>query len=200
MMNAFSNPSATLMKRLLIVMATLTCLASCDDGTASTDNDVAAFSQQLQGTWTLDKVTVNPNQTGSTTIAPVKEYACDKLSAVFKAKDVVNKYEITYSDRVVRVMKYYTCTLAPEELSWRIEPDALASTNTSNWMTGKNFSIKEINEATLTSKLKLLFFNLDNHSPDGKPCTSSTRNKLILEVEFDTKEAATFRLEFSKTK
>jgi len=182
------------------VMATVTCLVSCDDGTASTDNDVAVFSQQLQGTWTLDKVTVNPNQAGSTIIAPVKQYACDRLSSVFQAKDVVNKYEITYSDRVVRVMKHYTCKLAPEELSWRIEPDALASTNSSNWMTGKNFSIKEINEATLTSKLKLVFFNLDNHSPDGEPCTSSTRNKLTLEVEFDTKEAATFRLEFSKTK
>ena len=198
-MNAFSNPSARLMKRMLIVMATLTCFTSCDDGSSTTDNDVAAFSQQLQGTWTLDKVTVNPDQSGSVIIAPVKEYACDKLSSAFKAKDVVNKYEITYSDRVVHVMKHYTCRLAPEELSWRIEANEKASTNTSNWMSGKNFTIKEINEATLTSTLKLVFFNLENKSPDGKPCTSSTKNKLWLDVEFDTKESSTFRLEFSKT-
>src|SRR5690348_16824427 len=126
-MNAFSIHSARLMKRLLIVMATLTSFTSCDDGSSTTDNDVAAFSQQLQGTWTLDKVTVNPDQSGSVTIAPVKEYACDKLSSTFKAKDVVNKYEITYSDRVVHVMKHYTCKLAPEELSWRIEADQKAS-------------------------------------------------------------------------
>lgn len=200
-MNAVSQfGSATLLKRCLIAIATLTCFARCaDDALSPAEQDVAAFSQQLQGNWTLDKVTLYPDQSSPIAIAPVKEYACDKLSTTFQAKDVVNKYAITYSDNVVKVMKHYTCRLAPEEISWRIELQEQADAASANWMSGKNFKIKEINEGTLTSELKLVFFNLDNCSPDGKPATTATKNKLWLEVEFDNKEAATYRLEFSKS-
>ena len=197
----FPYSSTRLLKRWFIALSTIVAFARCDDNSLSpAEQDVATFSQQLHGSWTLDKVTINPEHTGSVVIAPVKDYACDKLSTAFQAKDVVNKYSITYSDRVLHVMKHYTCRLAPEELSWRVEPELQADGKAINWMTGKNFKIKEINEGVLTSELRLVFFNLDNCAPDGDPATAATKNKLWLEVEFDTKEKATFRLEFSKAK
>ncbi|MGC3948702.1 MAG: hypothetical protein QM762_30080 [Chryseolinea sp.] len=190
---------SSLLKVLLIPAATSLLTISCsDDSLSPAEQDVARFSQQLQGTWTLDKVTVESGKSGGVVIAPVKEFACDKLSSAFQAKDVVNKYAITYSDKVVHVMKYYTCRLAPEELSWQIEPAEESSSESINWMSGKSFKIKEINEGTLTGELKLLFFNLDNCAPDGKPATPATKNKLSVQVVFDTKEQSTFNLEFSK--
>jgi hypothetical protein len=56
-----------------------------------------------------------------------------------------------------------------------------------------------VNEAAVNAEYKLVFFNLEHCGPDGKPSTSGTRNKLSLEVTFDTKEEATYKLEFSKT-
>lgn len=186
------------LSKLAVVLASLICFVSCDDNATSPgEQDIATFSKQLQGTWTLDKVTVRPDEPGSVVIAPVREFACDKLSKVFSAKDVVNKYSISYSNKTLSVKKHYTCRLAPEELNWRITPGDVSGESI-NWMTGKNFMIKEIREAALTAEYKLLFFNLDNCGPDGKPASASTRNKLWLEVSFDTKEEATFRLEFSK--
>lgn len=185
--------------RSSLVAFTVVLLASCnDDSLTPAQQDVAKFSQQLQGTWTLDKVVLESGPSGSVTIAPVKEFACDKLKTTFQAKDVVNKYTISYSGNVVHVMKHYTCKLAPEALSWKIELDEQPGGEAINWMTGKNFTIKEINEGTMTGELKLSFFNLDNCSPDGDPATSATKNKLWLDVVFDTKEKATFHLEFSK--
>ncbi|MEJ1237773.1 hypothetical protein WBG78_06585 [Chryseolinea sp. T2] len=170
-----------------------------DDSLSPAEQDIANFSQQLQGTWTLDKVSVQSGKSNGVIVAPVKEYACDKLSNVFQAKDVVNKYTISYDKKVVHVMKHYTCKLAPEELSWKIELGEQTGAESINWMSGKNFKIKEINEGSLSGELRLLFFNLDNCGPDGKPATSATKNKLRLEVVFDTKEEATFSLEFSKS-
>lgn len=190
--------SFSLLRYWLIAAVVPTLLIRCsDDPISPAEQDIANFSQQLQGTWTLDKVTVN-SAGGGVTISPVKDYACDKVTAAFQAKDVVNKYTITYVGKVVKVMKYYTCSLRPEELSWKIEVDDQPDGNNINWMTGKSFNIKEINEGTLTGELKLLFFNLDNPSPDGKPATSATKNKLWLDVVYDTKEQSKFRLEFSK--
>ncbi|HTF20039.1 MAG TPA: hypothetical protein VK658_18325 [Chryseolinea sp.] len=195
----YTNSSAILLKKWTIVIATVLCFAGCEDNSLTpAEQDIAAFSQQLQGNWTLDKVTINAEPSGTVTIAPVREFACDKVSKAFQTKDVVNKYAITYSDKVLHVMKQYTCRLAPEELSWRIELAEQAIDESTNWMTGKNFKIKEINEGTVTGEFRLLFFNLDNCSPDGKAATSAMKNKLWLEVEYDTKEQATFRLEFSK--
>lgn len=194
-----SVASASLLKKGSLALATLLWFASCEDNAMTpAEQDIAIFSQQLAGEWTLDKVTVNPEQSTTVTIAPVREYACDKVSNAFQAKDVVNRYSITYSDKVLHVMKRYTCRLAPEELSWRIEPAEQAIDESTNWMTGKNFKIQEINEGTVTARFRLLFFNLGNSSPDGKPATAATKNKLRLEVEYDTREEATFRLEFSK--
>ena len=194
----FPSYSVSLLRTWLIVAATLFCFASCDDNSLSpAEQDIAVFSQQLQGSWSLDKVTVNPELSTSVTIAPVKEFACDKVAKTFLTKDVVNKYSIRYTDNVLHVVKQYTCRLAPEALSWRIELADQAVDESTNWMTGKNFKIKEINEGTLTGEFKLLFFNLDNCSPDGKAATNATKNKLRLEFQ-DEKEQATVRLEFSK--
>ena len=197
-MKVVSVHAPALLRFWLIAAISMFLLSCNDDSLTPAEQEVATFSQQLQGTWTLDKVIVGSGNAG-VTIAPVKEFACDKLSTAFQAKDVVNKYTISYTDKVVHVMKHYTCKLAPEELSWRIELDEQSGGETVNWMSGKNFKIKEINEGTLTGELKLLFFNLDNCSPDGKPATTATKNKLWLEVVFDTKEKATFHLEFSKS-
>ena len=187
-------------KHVLIAMIALVWFASCqDDSITPAEQDVATFSQQLQGTWQLDKVTVNETSSQAVTIAPVREFACDKLSTTFQAKDVVNQYTITYSDKVLHVKKQYTCRLAPEELSWKIARTDESGEHV-NWMTGKTFSIKEVNEATVNAEYKLSFFNLDHCGPDGKPSTAQTKNKLSLLVTYDTKEQATFRLEFSKTK
>ena len=195
----FPGYSVSLLRTRLIAAATILCFASCDDNSLSpAEQDIAVFSQQLQGNWYLDKVTVNREQSSSVTIAPVKEFACDKVAKTFQTKDVVNKYSIRYTNDVVHVIKQYTCRLAPEELSWQIELADHAIDESTNWMTGKNFKIKEINEGALNSEFKLLFFNLDNCSPDGKPATASTRNKLWLEFN-DEKEQATVRLEFSKS-
>jgi hypothetical protein len=191
--------SARLFNKWLFLSAIVFWLAGCqDDSLSPAEQSIAVFSQQLQGNWTLDKVTVNPEQSKSTTIAPVREFACDKVSQLFQTKDVVNQYSITYTDKVLHVMKRYTCRLAPEELSWRIELAEQPEAPSTNWMTGKNFKIKEINEGVLNGEFKLLFFNLDHCAPDGKPATAATKNKLWLEVEFDEKESSTFRLEFSK--
>lgn len=180
-------------------MAAIVGLACCeDDAITPAEQEIATFSQQLQGTWILDKVTKNGPDNGLVTIAPVREFACDKVSSAFDAKDVVNKYTINYSDKVLHVKKQYTCRLAPEELSWKIDLDS-SDDDSGNWMSGKNFNIREINEGAMVGEFKLLFFNLNNCGPDGKPATSSTKNKLIIEVKFDTKEKATYRLEFSKT-
>jgi len=186
-------------RHAFIALAALAWLTSCqDDSLTPAEQDVATFAQQLQGSWRLDKVTVNKTSSHIVTIAPVREFACDKVASAFQAKDVVNQYTITYSDKVLHVKKHYTCRLAPEELSWQISRSEEAGENI-NWMTGKSFSIKEVSEATVNAEFKLAFFNLDHCSPDGKPSTSGTQNKLSLEVTFDTKEPATFRLEFSKT-
>jgi hypothetical protein len=194
----FPGYSFSLLRTWLIAAAIVLWLASCDDNSLSpAEQDIAVFSQQLQGNWYLDKVTVDREQSASVTIAPVREYACDKVAKTFQTKDVVNKYSIRYTDNALHVMKQYTCRLAPEELSWRIELAEEAIDESTNWMTGKNFKIKEINEGTLTGEFKLLFFNLDNCAPDGKPATASTKNKLWLEVH-DDNEQATVRLEFSK--
>lgn len=191
--------SGKLLTTWTIVMAIVFGFTRCnDDSLTPAEQDIAAFSQQLQGRWSLDKVTVNPEQSSSVTIAPVREYACDKVSKTFQTKDVVNKYTITYVDKVLHVTKQYTCRLAPEQLSWRIELAEQADDKSTNWMSGKNFKIREVNEGTLVSEFRLLFFNLDNCSPDGSPATAATKNKLWLEVEYDTREHATFRLEFSK--
>lgn len=187
-------------RSFFLALAACGVLVSCDDNSITpAEQEIAAFSQQLQGTWILDKVTKYGSDNAVVTIAPVREYACDKVSNAFDAKDVVNKYTINYSDKVVHVKKQYTCRLAPEELSWKIDLDN-SNEDEGNWMSGKNFSIKEINEATMVGEFKLIFFNLDNCDPNGKPATSSTKNKLILDVSFDQKEKSTFRLEFSKTK
>jgi len=190
----FPSYSVSLLRTWLIVAVTLFCFASCGDNSLSpAEQDIAVFSQQLQGSWSLDKVTVNPEQSTSVTIAPVKEFACDKVAKTFLTKDVVNKYSIRYTDDVLHVVKQYTCRLAPEALSWRIELADQAVDESTNWMTGKNFKIKEINEGTLTGEFKLLFFNLDNCSPDGKAATNATKNKLRLEFQ-DEKEQATVSL------
>lgn len=184
--------------RTLVGVVMVTSFASCEDNALTpAEQEVATFSQQLQGTWLLDKVTVSPSTSQTVTIAPVREFACDKVSAAFKSKDVVNQYEISYSDKVVHVKKRYTCRLAPEELSWQIQL-CDESDDSENWMSGKNFIIREVNEASVNAEFKLLFFNLTNTSPDGKAATSSTRNKLRIEVTHDTKEESNYTLEFSK--
>jgi len=191
--------SAMRLKHLAVMLIFLWLLTGCDDNALSpAEQDVATFSQQLQGTWSLDKVTVTSTSSQIVTIAPVKEFACDKLSSAFQAKDVVNQYTITYKDKVIHVKKRYTCRLAPEELSWKIARTD-ESGSAVNWMSGKSFSIKEVNEAAVNAEFKLAFFNLENCGPDGKASTSATRNKLSLEVTFDTKESSSFRLDFSKT-
>jgi hypothetical protein len=200
MSTAYSYTSRALIKRLLIGLTTIIWFASCaDDSLSAEEQDIAAFSRQLQGTWRLDKVTVTPaRQSNSIVIAPVRDYACNKLSVAFKRKDVVSKYTISYTGNNLRVMKHFTCLLPPEELSWKIEMDGKPGSGAS-WMSGNNYLIREINEGTLGSKFKVLFFNLDNCAPDGKPATDATKNKLWLDVEYDTKEnASTIRLEFSK--
>lgn len=187
-----------IISRALAGVVMVTCFASCEDNSLTpAEQEVAAFSQQLHGTWMLDKVTVNQSASQTMTIAPVREFACDKVSAAFKSKDVVNQYEISYADKVVHVMKRYTCRLAPEELSWQIQL-CDDSDESENWMSGKNFVIREVNEASVNAEFKLLFFNLNNTSPDGKAATSATRNKLRIEVTHDIKEGSNYTLEFSK--
>lgn len=187
-----------LISRVVVGVVMATGFASCEDESLSpAEKEVATFARQLHGTWMLDKVTYNKSTSQTVTIAPVREFACDKVSTTFKSKDVVNQYEISYTDKVVHVKKRYTCRLAPEELSWQIQL-CDASDDSENWMSGKNFTIREVNEASVNAEFKLLFFNLANTSPDGKPATSATKNKLRLEVTHDNKEESSYTLEFSK--
>ncbi len=181
----------------------LLLLAGCNEGeeVTETQKDIETFSRQLEGTWELEGTVIIPvHKSTSVRIAPINEFACNKLAADFEKKDVVSKYTITLENNVLKVMKFYTCLLPPEQLSWTIEPDVPSAT-TRNWMTGKNFSIKEVNEAAVQAVYSVLFFNLDNVSPTGLPATADTANKLWLDVVFDTKESSSsFRLEFKKVK
>ena len=189
------------MKPLFFGLLSLLWLTGCNESEEITpaEQDIKTFSTQLEGEWVLQSTTITPaNNTNSVCISPANSYACDKLAQGFQSKDVVGTYKITIEKNTVKVFKQYTCSLPPEELSWVIEPDNSVD-NQRNWMTGKNFTIKEINEANTEAIYSVIFFNLNNPSPDGKTATSATSNQLWLDVKFDAKESSkSFRLEFRK--
>ncbi len=176
----------------------LFCLSSCDDGVTTPTDDVKTFTTQVEGQWLLSSVTITPKNQNSVSIAPIGSYACNQIFMAFQAKDVVGKLTITIDHNVVRVYKEYTCSLPPEQLSWIIEPDQSVDDNI-NWMTGKNFSIEEINEGTVAAQYTMLFFNLDHPDLEGKKATADRTNQLWLQVVFDEKESSDdFVLKFTK--
>lgn len=185
--------------RIVMAVIIVAGFSRCEDnGLTPAEKEVATFSQQLQGDWVLDKVTAQTRAGGVVTISPVRDYSCDRLSAVFESRDVVSRYSFSYSDRVLHVQKKYTCRLAPEQLAWQIELSDEPAQHL-NWMTGKSFLIREVNEGVVSAEFTLAFFNLTNRSPEGQPATSATRNKLFLDVVYDIREGTSFRLEFAKS-
>lgn len=191
------------MKNLFFSLITLVFLVSCNenDPLTSAEQDIKTFSQQLAGAWVLESTTIVPvAKSSAESIAIGNAYACTKLASNFEQKDVVNEFEISFENNVLRVFKTYTCSLPPEELSWVLDPDPVVDEQR-NWMTGKVFTIREVNEAAIQAEYSVLFFNLDHGSPAGQPATAETTNKLILDVEFDIKESSDcFRLNLTKVR
>ncbi|MEO5980042.1 MAG: hypothetical protein ABIS36_09375 [Chryseolinea sp.] len=189
------------MKRTLFSLITLFALAACSDESPVALNDVDTFSRQLTGQWELEKVDITPvHTTKSVDIAPSKEYACNQLSTAFESRDVVSKFCIRFNDGIIKVSKFYTCSLPPEQLSWKVKLDNTVDKNV-NWMSGKTFTINEVNEASVQATYKLLFFNLEGDSPNGEKATQRTANQLWLDVKYDTKESSqSFILKLKKVK
>ena len=191
------------MRPLFFSLISLFFLAGCNesDELTTAEQDVKTFSTQIEGEWVLDNATIVPvNNPTPISVSTANSYACDKLAQGFQSKDVVSQFRISIQNNTVRVFKEYTCVLPPEELSWVIEPDN-SITGQVNWMTGKNFKIKEVNEASTQATYKVIFFNLNNASPEGKPATTATSNQLWLDVTFDTKESSkSFKLQLKKVK
>lgn len=189
------------MKRTLFSLITLFAITACSDESPVALNDVDTFSRQLIGQWELEEVGITPVHTSkSVDIAPSKEYACNQLSTAFESKDVVSKFCIQFNNEILKVSKFYTCSLPPEQLSWKIKLDNTIDKNV-NWISGKTFTINEVNEAQVQATYKLLFFNLDSYSPAGEAPTESTANQLWLDVKYDTKESSqSFILKLKKVK
>ena len=187
------------MKQTIFSLVIILTIAACSDEMPVTPSDVETFSKQLIGQWELENVNITPVLSGKQMdITPSKEYGCNQLSTAFESKDVVNKFCIQLQDDVIKVNKYYTCLLAPEQLSWTIDIDQTADASV-NWETGKGFIINEINEGEIQATYKLLFFNLDNNSPDGNPAPVSMANQLWLDVKYDAKESSgSFKLKLTK--
>lgn len=189
------------MKNLFLFSLLLVFLVSCneDDALTSAEMDIKTFSQQLAGVWVLETTTIVPvAKSAAECITIGSAYACNKLAGNFEQNDVVNEFEITFENNTLKVYKTYTCSLPPEELSWVLAPESVVDEQR-NWMTGKVFTIREVNEAAIQAEYSIEFFNLGNTSPTGQPATSETTNKLILDVEYDAKEASeSFRLNLKK--
>ena len=187
------------MKRTLLFLVILITLAACSDDMPVATNEVETFSKQLVGQWEIEYVDITPVHTSKPIdLRPSKDYVCNQLSTAFQSKDVVSKFCIQFNDGTIKVNKYYTCILPPEQLSWRIELDQTADTSI-NWETGNVFTINEINEGAIQATYRLLFFNLDHNSPNGEHVTSGRANQLWLEVAYDTKESSkAFNLKLKK--
>ncbi|HTE31363.1 MAG TPA: hypothetical protein VK666_13375 [Chryseolinea sp.] len=187
------------MKPLFFAWVALFCISSCSDEITTPTDDVNTFSKQIEGKWILSAVSITPKSKNTAiTIAPINNYACNQISSTFQAKDVVSQLTITLESNMIKVFKEYTCSLPPEQLSWLVEPDNSIDDNI-NWMTGKNFTLKEINEGTVAAQYTMLFFNLDHCDLEGKKATADRTNQLWLEVAFDEKENSDdFVLKFNK--
>jgi hypothetical protein len=189
------------MKKLFLALISVFFLLSCDENEnlSTAEQDALDFARQITGVWALETTTIVPvakSAPESITIPSVT--ACSKLANDFENRDVVNEFEIRLENNVLKVFKRYTCSLPPEQLSWRIETENTVDFER-NWMTGKVFTIKEINEASVQAIYSIIFFNLNNPSPDGKHADSRTSNKLWLDVKYDVKESSKdFRLELRK--
>ena len=186
---------------LVVWILAVLSLTSCQDAPVSPEEQqIAAFSQQLDGEWVLDEIIISsPKTSGEVTIKPHRSSGCGELGRFFNRKDIVNSYKFQYTDKTLRVRKNYSCQVAPEELLWIMEvaPD---TAEPANWMLGKNFTIKEVNEAMVNAKFDLLFFNLDHNAPNGKPAPASRKNTLWLNVIYDHLEDVQFTLKFAKKK
>lgn len=177
------------MKRTLFALLTVLTIASCSEETPVVLNQADTFSRQLIGTWEVEKVDVASTNGKSASISVGKESACNELSSTFDSKDVVSKFCIQFNDDKIKVSKFYTCSLAPEQLSWKLALDNTADKSV-NWVSGNGFNITEINAGEIQATYKLAFFNLNSNSPDGDVVTESTTNQLWLDVNYDSKESS----------